>query len=59
MPLNLPITDWQGRRVWIIGASSGIGRAVAEALQARSPPIWSGRRLPPSFSASPPAFPMR
>ncbi|RYY69819.1 MAG: short-chain dehydrogenase, partial [Comamonadaceae bacterium] len=22
-PLNPPIGDWQGRRVWIVGASSG------------------------------------
>ena len=35
MPLNPPITDWQGLRVWLIGASSGIGLAVAEALHAR------------------------
>jgi NAD(P)-dependent dehydrogenase (short-subunit alcohol dehydrogenase family) len=33
-PLNPPITDWQGRSVWLIGASSGIGLATAQALHA-------------------------
>lgn len=32
MPLNPPITDWKGRVVWLIGASTGIGRATAVAL---------------------------
>jgi NAD(P)-dependent dehydrogenase (short-subunit alcohol dehydrogenase family) len=31
-PLNPPIADWQGRSVWLIGASSGIGLATAKAL---------------------------
>jgi short-subunit dehydrogenase len=30
--LNPTITDWQGRSVWLIGASSGIGLATAQAL---------------------------
>jgi short-subunit dehydrogenase len=29
-PLNPPINDWTKRRLWIIGASSGIGAACAE-----------------------------
>lgn len=35
MPLNHKITDWNSRRVWIIGASSGIGAALASALRAK------------------------
>lgn len=35
MSLNRPIRDWSGRRVWIVGASSGIGAALAEALAAQ------------------------
>lgn len=35
MSRNRPITDWQGRRVWLVGASSGIGLATASALHQR------------------------
>jgi NAD(P)-dependent dehydrogenase (short-subunit alcohol dehydrogenase family) len=32
MTLNPRITDWRGRTVWLIGASSGIGAALAHRL---------------------------
>lgn len=33
--MNPRIADWTGRRVWLVGASSGIGAALARALAAR------------------------
>jgi NAD(P)-dependent dehydrogenase (short-subunit alcohol dehydrogenase family) len=35
MPLNPRIADWKGRRVWLVGASTGIGAALARALLGR------------------------
>lgn len=34
-PFNPPLADWRGKTAWIVGASSGIGRATASALLAR------------------------
>nr|WP_315468302.1 SDR family NAD(P)-dependent oxidoreductase [uncultured Undibacterium sp.] len=31
-PLNRPVRDWHNQTIWIIGASSGIGAALAKAL---------------------------
>ncbi len=35
MSQNPPITDWRGKSVWLVGASSGIGLATAAALHER------------------------
>ncbi|MBT9552580.1 MAG: SDR family NAD(P)-dependent oxidoreductase [Hydrogenophaga sp.] len=41
---NPPITDWRGQRVWVLGASSGIGLATAEALIARGASVQVSAR---------------
>jgi NAD(P)-dependent dehydrogenase (short-subunit alcohol dehydrogenase family) len=33
LQLNAPITGWNGKRVWLVGASTGIGLACAQALR--------------------------
>lgn len=35
MPLNPRLQEWSGRTAWIVGASTGIGRATAHALHGR------------------------
>ena len=51
---NTPIHDWSNRRVWIIGASEGIGLALAHTLKTRKAAIIvssrSDARLNEEFS---------
>lgn len=45
MPLNQPIRQWSGRRVWLIGASAGIGLALGQSLLSEGAELMvSGRR---------------
>ena len=44
MALNPRIADWPGRVAWIVGASSGIGRATAAALHARGATVIASAR---------------
>ncbi len=50
MSPNPRIRDWAGLRVWIIGASSGIGAATANALLARGARVALSARREPALA---------
>ena len=49
--LNSPMADWSGRRVWLVGASSGIGLACAQALRAAGAQVVISARHAQSVQA--------
>ena len=51
MPYNLPINDWRGKTVWLVGASTGIGRATAHALHAQGAKVIVSARSQQALEA--------
>ncbi len=49
--MNPKIFDWTGRRVWLVGASSGIGAALAQALAAQGARLALSARRPDKLQA--------
>lgn len=44
MAYNPPMTDWRGKTVWLVGASSGIGLATAHLLHAQGARVFVSAR---------------
>ncbi len=51
MSLNNKITDWSAKRVWIIGASTGIGAALSELLHSRGAKVAASARSADKLAA--------
>ena len=51
MSLNPRITDWHGQHVWLVGASSGIGRATASRLHALGAQVTVSARSAPALAS--------
>jgi NAD(P)-dependent dehydrogenase (short-subunit alcohol dehydrogenase family) len=51
MALNPRITDWRGQHVWLVGASTGIGRATASLLHRRGAQVTLSARSPAPLQA--------
>jgi NAD(P)-dependent dehydrogenase (short-subunit alcohol dehydrogenase family) len=57
MPLNPSITDWAGRTAWLVGASTGIGRATAARLHELGAQVIVSARSAASLQAFTQAHP--
>ncbi len=51
MSLNPRITNWHGRTAWLVGASTGIGRATAARLHAAGAHVVVSARSAPALDA--------
>jgi NAD(P)-dependent dehydrogenase (short-subunit alcohol dehydrogenase family) len=51
MALNPKMRNWQGRTVWLVGASTGIGRATASALHAQGAKVVVSARSADALNA--------
>jgi NAD(P)-dependent dehydrogenase (short-subunit alcohol dehydrogenase family) len=57
MVLNPRMADWRGRTVWLVGASTGIGRATAAALHAQGAKVIVSARSAGALDAFADAHP--
>jgi NAD(P)-dependent dehydrogenase (short-subunit alcohol dehydrogenase family) len=53
--MNPPITDWTNKTVWVVGASDGIGKALAERLTELGAKVIATARRAEALSALSPA----
>jgi NAD(P)-dependent dehydrogenase (short-subunit alcohol dehydrogenase family) len=57
MSLNPPLSEWRAKRVWLVGASTGIGRATAQALHGLGASVTVSARSPAPLLALEQAHP--